>query len=48
MNNPKQILLELKCKECGKKLSLSLPVYITEEEWKKTKEEWDKLSMKFK
>ncbi len=44
MSNPKKILVEVKCKECGKKLVLSLPVYITEEEWKKTKEEWETLS----
>lgn len=35
MNNPKQMILEVKCKECGKKLVLSLPVYMTEQEMEK-------------
>lgn len=43
MSNLKLIILEVKCKEYGEKTIVSLPMHITDEGWKKTKEEISEL-----
>jgi hypothetical protein len=43
MSNLKLVVLEMKCKKCGEKVIVSMPMHITDEDWNKTKEEMDAL-----